>query len=435
MSTASISSNLQEKRKFFASKEFIEKACVKTFEEYEKTYDYSIANPEAFWREQSHNLVWFKPFGRVLEWNPPFAKWFVGGKTNASFNCLDRHLSVRKNKAAIIWEGDGGETRTITYQQLHREVCKFANVLKHKGLKKGDVACIYLPLVPESVVAMLACARIGVVHSVVFGGFSSISLRGRINDCKAKIVITADGGFRGGKVVPLKENVDLALKDCASVSHVLVCKRTTSHVLMQEGRDFWLEDELSLQNAICPAEEMDSEDPLFILYTSGTTGKPKGILHTTAGYLLYAHLTFKNLFDYREEDTFWCTADVGWITGHSYLVYGPLSNGATTVMFEGTPFYPDPSRFWQIVEKHSVSIFYTAPTAIRALAKEGVSWVKKHDLSSLRLLGTVGEPINPEAWMWYYEHVGNRRCPIVDTFWQTETGGIKIGRASCRERV
>lgn len=422
----SITSVLGEGRKFFAKKEFSEKANLKSFEEYKEMYDFSIQEPEKFWAEQAEKIDWLKPWQKLLEWNPPFAKWFSGGTTNVSFNCLDRHLQESKNKAAIIWEGDNQETKTLTYQELHREVCKFANGLKRKGLRKGDVACIYMPVIPELAIAMLACARIGVVHSIVFGGFSAHSLRDRINDCKAKIVVTADGGLRGGKVIALKDNVDEALKQCPSVKHVIVAKRANNSIHFIEGRDSWWQDEIEQAESNCPAEEIESEEPLFILYTSGTTGKPKGILHTTAGYLLYANLTFKYVFDYRKEDVFWCTADLGWITGHSYVVYGPLSNGATTLLFEGTPFYPTPARFWQIVEKHSVSVFYTAPTVIRALAKEGKEWTEKHELSSLRLLGTVGEPINPEAWMWYYENVGKKNCPVVDTWWQTETGGIMI---------
>ncbi|HIH42312.1 TPA: acetate--CoA ligase [Candidatus Woesearchaeota archaeon] len=435
-----ITSTLDENRKFSASKEFSANAHIKSLEEYKKLYDYSVKNPEQFWKEQSALIHWFKPFDKVLEWNKPFCKWFLGGKTNVAYNCLDRHLATaRKNKAAILWEGDNGETKTYTYQQLHREVCRFANVLKQKGVTKGDRVCIYMPMVPELAIAMLACARIGAVHSIVFGGFSVHSLRDRINDCEAKLVVTTDAGIRGGKIVPLKENIDKSLEECLSVQSVIVSRRANAAsgsnslsgsvtVHMKEGRDFWWDDEMAQENlsSVCDAVEMDSEDPLFILYTSGTTGKPKGILHTTAGYLLYTTLTFKHIFDYHEEDTFWCTADIGWVTGHSYIVYGPLSNGATTLMFEGTPFYPDPARFWQVVEKYKVNIFYTAPTAIRALAKEGIEWTNKYDLSSLRLLGTVGEPINPEAWMWYYDNVGKKKCPIVDTWWQTETGGILI---------
>ena len=422
-----IASSLEENRRFAPPSAFSSAAWVKSKAEYDAVYRRSVDDPEGFWSEKAlERLHWFEPFDRVVDWTPPFAKWFLGGRLNAAYNCLDHHLPLRKNKAALIWEGDDGASRTLTYQQLHREVSRFANILKAHGLRKGDVACLYLPMVPELAVAMLACARIGVVHSIVFGGFSAHALKDRIQDCNAKIVITADGGLRGGKVVPLKANVDEALADCPSVKNVVVVRRADNSVSMQEGRDVWWDDAMQIASADCPCMPMDSEAPLFILYTSGTTGKPKGILHTTAGYLLYAGLTFQYVFDNRENDVHFCTADIGWITGHSYVVYGPLSVGATSVMFEGTPFYPDASRFWDIVEKYGVTTFYTAPTAIRALAKSGPEWTKKHDVSSLRLLGSVGEPINPEAWMWYYEHVGQNRCPIVDTWWQTETGGIMI---------
>lgn len=437
-----ITSMLQEKRVFPPPKEFSRLARIKSLAEYRKLYNESIRAPEKFWaRQAKEELVWFTPWREVLQWKVPFAKWFVGGKLNVSFNCLDRHLdTATANKAALIWEGepaaDGkpGEERILTYRQLHREVCRFANVLKRHGLKKGDRAIIYLPMVPEAAIAMLACARIGAVHSVVFGGFSAQSVADRIFDCQAKMVITADGGFRRGSVVQLKKNVDdaLTLKDATgnllakTIERVIVLRRAQNEIQMQEGRDFWWHEEISTADAVCPAEKMDSEAPLFILYTSGSTGKPKGILHTTAGYLLGAKITTKYVFDLRETDVYWCTADVGWVTGHSYVVYGPLANGATSLMYEGAPNWPEADRFWRIVAKYRVNILYTAPTAIRAFMKWGTQWPKKHDLSSLRLLGTVGEPINPEAWIWYHETIGGKRCPIVDTWWQTETGGIMI---------
>jgi acetyl-CoA synthetase len=437
-----ITSMLQEKRVFPPPKSFAGKAHVKSMAEYRKLYNESIRQPEKFWgRAAKEELAWFKPWKKVLQWKLPNAKWFVGGRLNLSYNCLDRHLgTATANKAALIWEGEPaapgipGEERTYTYKQLHHEVCLFANVLKRNGLKKGDRVIIYLPMVPEAAIAMLACARIGVVHSVVFGGFSAQSVADRIFDCQAKMVITADGGFRRGAVVPLKKSVDeaLALKDAQgnllskTIEKVIVLRRTRQEIQIQEGRDVWWHRELQYVQADCPAAEMDSEAPLFILYTSGSTGKPKGILHSTAGYLLGAKLTTKYVFDLRPEDVYWCTADVGWVTGHSYVVYGPLANGATSLMYEGAPNHPEPDRFWRIVAKYGVTILYTAPTAIRAFMKWGVEWPKKHDLTSLRLLGTVGEPINPEAWMWYHEFIGGKRCPIVDTWWQTETGGIMI---------
>jgi acetyl-CoA synthetase len=409
---------------------------------YRQLYNESIRSPEKFWaRQAKQELVWFKPWKKVLQWKEPFAQWFAGGQLNVSYNCLDRHLDTPvANKAALIWEGEPaaagkpGEERTLTYRQLHREVCLFANVLKRQGLKKGDRVLIYLPMVPEAAIAMLACARIGAVHSVVFGGFSAQSVADRICDSQARLVITADGGFRRGSVVALKQNVDeaLTLKDAqgnllaATIEKVIVLRRANNPIQFQEGRDLWWHQEIEQVDAHCPAEKMDSEAPLFILYTSGSTGKPKGILHTTAGYLLYVKLTSKYVFDLCPEDIYWCTADVGWVTGHSYVVYGPLANGATSLMYEGAPNFPEPDRFWRIVEKCGVTILYTAPTAIRAFMKWGVEWPKKHDLSSLRLLGTVGEPINPEAWIWYNEVIGGKRCPIVDTWWQTETGGILI---------
>jgi acetyl-CoA synthetase len=438
----SITSVLQESRVFHPPRDFSKRCAIKSLAEYRKLYNESIRSPEKFWGKQAKNeLIWFKPFKKVLQWKEPFAKWFVGGQLNVTYNCLDRHLGTpTANKAALIWEGEpaisgkAGEERTLTYKQLHREVCRFANVLKRNGIKKGDRVLIYLPMVPEAAIAMLACARIGAVHSVVFGGFSAQSVADRINDSQAKLVITSDGGFRRGAVVPLKQNVDEALKInggdgdllAKTIEKVIVLRRANNEVTMQDGRDVWWHHELIDVDANCPAEKMDSEAPLFILYTSGSTGKPKGILHTTGGYLLYAKLTAKYVFDFRDEDVFWCTADVGWVTGHSYVVYGPLANGATSLMYEGAPNFPEPDRFWRIVEKYGVTILYTAPTAIRAFMKWGVDWPKKHDLSSLRLLGTVGEPINPEAWIWYNEVIGGKRCPIVDTWWQTETGGILI---------
>ncbi len=407
-------------------------AYVRSFSEYEELYQRSIQDPEGFWAEMADQLEWFKKWEYVLEadFTKAEIRWFTGGKLNASFNCLDRHLSNgRENKVALIWEGEPeGHNRIYTYQELHREVCKFANVLKKKGLKKGDRVALYMPMIPELPIAMLACARIGVIHSVVFGGFSAESLRDRILDCEAKLVVTTDGGFRGGKVIGLKENADIALRECLSVEACIVSKRSHIDINMERGRDSWWEEEMYAEDITshCELEEMDAEDPLFILYTSGSTGKPKGVLHTTGGYLLYALQTTKWIFDVREGDTYWCTADIGWVTGHSYVIYGPLALGTTSVIFEGVPTYPKPDRFWEIVEKYKVNIFYTAPTAIRALMREGDDWPQKRDLTSLRILGTVGEPINPEAWMWYYNVIGGRRCPIMDTYWQTETGGSII---------
>ena len=418
-----------ENRVFKPAKEFAKKARIQSLAQYRKMWEESVKKPEKFWAREAAELVWQKKWSRVLDWKIPFAKWFVGGKINVSENCLDRHLhGTRKTKAAIIWEGEPGEKRTLTYQQLHRDVCKFGNVLKRQGVKKGDRVIIYMPMVPEASVAMLACARIGAVHSVVFGGFSAESIRDRIDDCGAKVVITADGGYRRGAIVPLKKNVDDALRDGAapSITRVIVLKRAGNDVHIEEGRDHWWHRELEYVDANCPAAALDSEHPLFILYTSGSTGKPKGILHTTGGYLVGAMTSCKYVFDMRDEDVYWCTADVGWVTGHSYMVYGPLAMGATTLMYEGAPNWPDNSRFWKIIEEYAVTIFYTAPTAIRAFIRWGDEHVKKHDLSSLRLLGTVGEPINPETWMWYHRTIGGGRCPIVDTWWQTETGGIMI---------
>ena len=426
-STTNIESVLHEERVFAAPPEFSAQAHVKAMREYEELCAEAERDPEAYWARMAEELSWFKRWDTVLKWEPPHAEWFGGGELNISYNCLDRHLnSWRRNKAAIIWEGEPGEQRTLTYQQLHREVCRFANVLKRAGVERGDRVALYMPLVPELAIAMLACARIGAPHSVVFGGFSADALKERINDAGCKVVVTADGAYRRGTEVKLKPAVDEALKHTPTIETCIVVRRTGSNVYMQLGRDHWWHEWMEAASSDCPAEELPSEHPLFILYTSGTTGKPKGILHTTAGYLLYTHLTTKWVFDLKEEDVYWCTADIGWVTGHSYVVYGPLSNGATTLMYEGAPNYPEPDRFWAMIERHRVNIFYTAPTAIRAFIKWGEQWPRRHDLSSLRLLGTVGEPINPEAWMWYRETIGGGRCPIVDTWWQTETGGIMI---------
>ncbi|RTZ60892.1 MAG: acetate--CoA ligase [Gammaproteobacteria bacterium] len=402
-----------------------------TAEQYEAMYKQSVEDPEGFWGEQAEAyLDWSKPWDKVLSGGfdgDVQVKWFEGGKLNVSYNCLDRHLDTRGDQTAIIWEGDDPEvSRHISYRELHEEVCRFANVLKSRGVKKGDRVSIYMPMVPEAAVAMLACTRIGAVHSVVFGGFSPDSLRDRILDSDCQTVITADEGRRGGKAVPLKVNADKALADCPHVHTCIVVKVTGGDVAWTEGRDVWYGEAMAEASADCPAEEMDAEDPLFILYTSGSTGKPKGVLHTTGGYLLFAAITHKTVFDYKDGEVYWCTADVGWVTGHTYIVYGPLANGAITMMFEGIPTYPDASRFWQVIDKHKVATFYTAPTAIRALMRAGDEPVKKTSRKSLRLLGTVGEPINPEAWEWYYHVVGDGRCPIVDTWWQTETGGHMI---------
>jgi acetyl-CoA synthetase len=414
---------LHEKRVFRPDPAFRRRAIVRD----PGVYARARRNPGAFWASCARELAWFKPWKKVLAWNPPHARWFVGGKLNASFNCLDRHLATPvRNKAAILWEGEPGDGRTLTYSQLHRETCQFANVLKELGVRKGDRVTLYMPLIPELAIAMLACARIGAVHSVVFGGFSSASLQDRINDARARVLVTADGGFRRGAEVPLKKFADEALLGTPSIRHVVVVRRGNFPVQMKEGRDRWWHDLMQDRSADCPPEPMDSEDMLYILYTSGTTGKPKGIVHATGGYMVGVHTTTRWIFDLRPEDVYWCTADIGWVTGHSYVVYGPLSNGATVLMYEGAPDWPDRGRFWQICEKYGVSIFYTAPTAIRAFMRWGDDWPAKSDLSSLRLLGTVGEPINPEAWMWYRKHVGRARCPIVDTWWQTETGMILI---------
>ena len=399
-------------------------------EKYQEMYAQSISDPNTFWAEQAKDfLTWSKPWDKVQSgnFNEGNIRWFEGGKINVSYNCLDRHLETRGDKVAIIWEGDDPQvSQNITYRELHEKVCRFANVLKARGAKKGDRICIYLPMIPEAAVAMLACTRIGAIHSVVFGGFSPEALKDRILDSDCQIVITADEGLRGGRGVPLKANVDKALTQCPNVHSVVVVQNTKNDTAWNEAVDIWYHEEAEKVSADCPAEELDAEDPLFILYTSGSTGKPKGVLHTTGGYLLVSAMTHKYIFDYHEDDVYWCTADVGWITGHSYIIYGPLANGATTLMFEGVPTYPDASRFWQVVDKHQVSIFYTAPTAIRALMSQGDEPVKATSRKSLRLLGSVGEPINPEAWEWYYNVVGDGRCPIVDTWWQTETGGIMI---------
>ena len=430
MTEIAIESILQENRLFPPSAEFAQNATIKSFEEYQQLYAKAKADPQAFWAQLAEKeLHWFEKWSEILDWQPPFAKWFVNGKINICYNCIDRHLTTwRRNKAAIIWEGEPGDSRTITYEQLHREVCQFANALKELGVKKGDVVGIYMPMIPEAAIAMLACARIGAPHSVVFGGFSADALRDRLNDAAAKVVITADGGFRKDKVVALKEQVDLALADnsAPSVEKVLVVQRSKEPINMVADRDYWWHDLQKQVSANCPAEPMDSEDMLFILYTSGSTGKPKGVVHTTGGYNLYTHVTSKWIFDLKDTDVYWCTADVGWITGHSYIVYGPLSNGATTVMYEGVPRPSNLGCFWDVIEKYRVNIFYTAPTAIRAFIKMGEDIPNSRDLSSLRLLGTVGEPINPEAWMWYHRVIGKEKCPIVDTWWQTETGGIMI---------
>ncbi|NLS97815.1 MAG: acetate--CoA ligase [Planctomycetaceae bacterium] len=419
---------MKESRLFPPSEEFSSKARIKSMEEYQKLWEEAAADPGKFWGDLAKDeLHWFKPFTKALEWNEPFANWFVDGQTNVSYNCLDAHLDTpRANKAALIWEGEPGDSRVLTYRMLHREVCKFANCLKKMGVEKGDRVSIYMPMVPELAIAMLACTRIGAVHSIVFGGFSAEAIADRNNDAQAKVQITANAGWRRGKVLSLKGIVDEALDKSPSVQKCIVLKRTDTDCEMKEGRDFWWHDLMAEASADCPAEPMDSEAPLFILYTSGSTGKPKGVKHTTGGYNLYAKKTFEWVFDYRDEDVFWCTADIGWITGHSYIVYGPLTAGATSFMYEGAPNWPDESRFWEIIEKYRVNIFYTAPTAIRAFIKWGDPHVDKHDISSLRLLGTVGEGINPEAWMWYHKKIGAERCPIVDTWWQTETGGIMM---------
>ncbi len=427
--SSSIDVLLHEDRKFPPAERFRQKAHIRDWSVHQR----AEADFEGYWAEEAHKLDWIKPWSSVLEWNPPRAKWFVGGKLNVAANCLDRHINTsRRNKAALVWEGEPGDRRTLTYWDLYCEVRKFANVLKTLGVRKGDRVGIYLPMIPEAAVAMLACARIGAIHSVVFGGFSPESLRDRMNDAKAKVVITADGGYRRGQVIPLKRNTDKALEDVPSVEHVVVVRRRPggfgddSFSEMREGRDHWWHQLMQHASMESDPEPMDAEDVLFILYTSGTTGKPKGIVHTTGGYLTGVTTTTHDVFDLRDEDVFWCTADIGWVTGHSYVVYGPLANGATSVMYEGAPDWPERDRFWEICERHGVTVFYTAPTAIRAFMKWGNDHPARHDLSQLRLLGSVGEPINPEAWIWYNEHIGHNRCPIVDTWWQTETGAIVI---------
>lgn len=418
-----VDSLLDETRIFAPSKEFKAQANVQSDELFQKANH----NLEEFWADCAKQLDWFKPWDKVLEWTPPFAKWFVGGKLNASYNCLDRHLKTAvKNKAALIWEGEPGDHKTLTYWELHREVCKFSNCLKDLGIKKGDCIAIYLPMVPEAIIAMLAAARIGAIHTVIFGGFSATALEERLQDSEAKVLITADGGYRKGSTITLKDTADKALENAPSVKQVIIVRRTEQEIRINQGKDFWYHDLMAQAKTACEPEWMDAEDPLYILYTSGTTGKPKGILHTTGGYLLGVHTSMQWVFDIKPEDVYWCTADIGWVTGHSYVVYGPLSNGATEVIYEGAPEWPNRGRFWSIIEKYGVTIFYTAPTAIRTFMKWGREWPKKYRLHSLRLLGSVGEPINPEAWMWYHENIGESRCPVVDTWWQTETGSILI---------
>jgi acetyl-CoA synthetase len=414
MPEQTIESTLHEQRVFSPPADFAAKARIKSMAEYERLYRRSVEDPEGFWAEIAGEVVWQRPWQKVLDWTPPLAKWFVGGALNVSEN------------PAIIWEGEPGDIRTLTFAELHREVCRFANVLRGLGVKTGDRVGIYMPMVPEAAVAMLACTRIGATHSVVFGGFSADALRDRMNDAQATAVITADGGYRKGAPFPLKPNVDAAVADAPSVKHVVVYQRTGESVTMKNGRDHWWHELMAGAGDDCPPEALDAEHPLFILYTSGTTGRPKGIVHTTGGYLVYTQLTSRMIFDHREDDVFWCSADIGWVTGHSYVVYGILANGVTTFMYEGVPTYPKADRFWEMIERHRVNVFYTAPTAIRTFMRLGDEWPKGHDLSSLRLLGTVGEPINPEAWIWYHRAIGGERCPIVDTWWQTETGGILI---------
>ncbi|MDZ7704673.1 MAG: acetate--CoA ligase [Trueperaceae bacterium] len=422
-----IESVLQEDRRFSPPAAFKAQAKLSDESEYERLYRQSLDDPDTFWGDVASELHWFKSWDKVVEWEEPFVKWFVGGQTNLSYNCLDRQVEAgRGDKVAIYWEGEPGDSLTLTYNDLLREVSKFANVLKSQGIGKGDCVAIYMPMIPEAVVAMLACARIGAPHSVVFGGFSATAIADRANDAKAKALITADSGYRRGKTVPLKETADEALDNAPSVETMIVVKRTGEDVTMKEGRDHWYHDLMEGASEDCPAEPLDAEHPLFILYTSGSTGKPKGVLHTTGGYQTYTYLTTKYVFDLEDDDIYWCTADIGWITGHSYITYGPLANGATQIMYEGAPNFPAEDRLWEIVEKYKATIFYTAPTAIRAFIKWGDEHVDKHDISSLRLLGTVGEPINPETWMWYRSKIGRNECPVIDTWWQTETGGIML---------
>ena len=426
-SNRDLDSTLRENRVFAPSPEFSAKAHIKSLEQYEALYKESIENPEKFWAGVAEELHWFKRWDKVLQWDLPAAKWFVGGQMNLSYNCVDRHaLGERRDKTAIIWEGEPGEVRRLSYAELHVEVQKFANALKSLGIKKGERVAIYMGMTPELAIALLACARIGAVHSVIFGGFAANAIADRVNDCAATAIITQDTSYRRGNEIQLKRTVDEALPACPTVENVVVYRRTGSAVKMVEGRDHWWHELVAKASADCPAEPLDSEDQLYILYTSGTTGKPKGLVHTTGGYAVQTYLTSKYVFDLQEHDVYWCTADIGWVTGHSYVVYGPLQNGATVLMYEGAPNWPDFSRFWKIIDDHKVTIFYTAPTAIRAFIKWGDEYVDKYKLDTLRLLGTVGEPINPEAWMWYREKIGHNRCPIVDTWWQTETGSIMI---------
>ena len=426
-SNANLDSTLRENRLFSPPAEFAAKAHVKSLAEYEAMYRRSVEQPEEFWAEAARELEWFAPWTKVIDGEAAHAKWFVNGKLNLSHNCVDRHaLGSRRDKIALLWEGEPGEVRKLTYADLHAQVQRFANVLKGLGIKRGDRVAIYMGMSPELAIALLACARIGAVHSVIFGGFAAHAISDRVNDSACVVVITQDTSYRRGSEVPLKDIVDQALTHCPTVKNVLVFRRSGSPIDMQPGRDLWWHDVMAKAAPDCPPEWMDAEDPLYLLYTSGTTGKPKGLLHTSGGYAVQTYLTSKYVFDLRDDDVFWCTADIGWVTGHSYVVYGPLQNGATVMMYEGAPNWPENDRFWKIIDAHKVSVFYTAPTAIRAFTKWGDSWVEKHSLASLRLLGTVGEPINPEAWMWYHRMIGKERCPIVDTYWQTETGAIML---------